>query len=102
MRGCESKFRLVPEDGIGSDIEGFAKVVNKDEVLQENNGNLSVQLFVKSGANASEHDLPDLLRDVRKQKDSMNDSIEDLFEKLGKIGIGKTNNLVKQTERVAH
>ena len=71
-----------------ADIEGFAKVVNKDEVLQENNGNLSVQLFVKSGANASEHDLPDLLRDVRKQKDSMNDSIEDLFEKLGKIGIG--------------
>jgi type I restriction enzyme M protein len=70
-----------------TDIEGFAKVVDNKEVLRENNGNLSIQLFVKSDADANVHDLPDLLKNVGEQKDSMNNAIEDLFEKLEKIGI---------------
>ncbi len=69
------------------DIEGFAKVVSKDKVLQENNGNLSIQLYVESAKNDEEHQLEDLLSKVREGQEFINNSMIDLFSKLEEIGI---------------
>lgn len=68
------------------DIDGFAKVISKDDVL-ENNGNLSVQLYVKQTQNDSEHNVEDLLADVKNGQEQINASLETLFEKLGALGI---------------
>lgn len=69
------------------DTEGFAKVVGKDEVLQENNGNLSVQFYVKSSKEENEHQIKDLLDEIKRGQSWITDSIENLFIKLDSIGI---------------
>jgi type I restriction enzyme M protein len=68
------------------DIDGFAKVMSKEAVL-ENNGNLSVQLYVKQAQSGSEHDLDDLLNAVKDGQEQMNSSLESLFEKMNALGL---------------
>lgn len=68
------------------DVNGFAKVMSKDEVL-ENKGNLSLQLYVKQTQNDSEHNVEDLLADVKNGQEQINASLETLFEKLGALGV---------------
>jgi type I restriction enzyme M protein len=68
------------------DIDGFAKVMSKEAVL-ENNGNLSVQLYVKQAQSGSEHDLDDLLNAVKDGQEQMNSSLESLFEKMNALGV---------------
>ena len=68
------------------DIDGFAKVTSNDDVL-ENNGNLSIQLYVKQAQNNSEHDLEDLLSAVKDGQEQINASLETLFDKLGALGV---------------
>lgn len=69
------------------DIEGFANVISKDEVLQKNNGNLSIQLYVKAAQAESEHQLEDLVKSVKREQNSINKSVVELFSKLESIGI---------------
>lgn len=69
------------------DIDGFAKVISKDEVLQENNGNLSISLYVQSSINDEEHGIEELVRKVNNQQNLINNSITGLFDKLQAIGI---------------
>jgi type I restriction enzyme M protein len=68
------------------DAEGFAKVVNNEEVLG-NNGNLSIQLYVKQTANAIEHNTKELIADVKAGQNEINTSLEYLFAQLNNIGI---------------
>ena len=68
------------------DVEGFAKVMSNSEVL-ENNGNLSLQLYVKQTANADEHNTQDLIADVKAGQVQINASLENLFTQLENIGI---------------
>jgi type I restriction-modification system DNA methylase subunit len=73
---------------IGSfkDAEGFAKVASNTEVL-DNNGNLSIQLYVKQAANTIEHNTEELIANVKAGQRQINDSLENLFTQLKNIGI---------------
>jgi len=68
------------------DIDGFAKVMSKEDVL-ENNGNLSIQLYVKQTQSDSGHDVETLLAQAQDGQKQMNASLETLFEKLGALGV---------------
>ena len=69
------------------DQEGFSKVVDFNEVLSENNGNLSVQLYVKQINNGQEHELEYLLKSVKEVQLKINDSINNLLTQLAILGI---------------
>lgn len=69
------------------DIEGFAKVVSKDEVLRENKGNLGIPLYIQSVKSDEGHQIEDLLSEIKKGQEFINNSMTDLFSKLESIGI---------------
>lgn len=68
------------------DAGGFAKVMSDKEVLG-NNGNLSLQLYVKQTANTNEHNTEDLITEIKKGQKQINASIDILFAQLKNIGI---------------
>lgn len=68
------------------DAEGFAKVMNKEEVLG-NNGNLSIQLYVKQATANNELNTEDLIADIKSGQQQINASLENLFTQLKNIGI---------------
>ena len=68
------------------DTEGFAKVMRNEEVLA-NNGNLSIQLYVKQAANDVEHDTEALIADIKTGQKHINASLENLFVQLKNMGI---------------
>lgn len=70
----------------GVDIEGFAKVMTNEEVL-ENNGNLSLQLYVKQVNNEVELNTQDLLNEIKEGQNKINAAIENLFTQLQNIEI---------------
>jgi len=68
------------------DEVGFSKVVSNKEVL-ENEGNLSIPLYVKI-TNASQQDSMNLIMtDLRNSHKSINQSMDILFDKLHELGI---------------
>jgi type I restriction enzyme M protein len=68
------------------DVEGFVKIINNKEVL-ENNGNLSLQLYVKQAIVDNLHNTEDLLHEIKIGQKEINSSIENLFVQLKNIGI---------------
>ncbi len=68
------------------DNEGFAKVISNKEVL-ENNGNLSLQLYVKQAAIDNVHNTEDLIAEIKSGQKQINSSLENLFAQLKNIGI---------------
>jgi type I restriction enzyme M protein len=68
------------------DAEGFAKVMTTREVL-ENNGNLSLQLYVKQGAVDNKHITKDLITDIKTNQAQINSTLDNLFTQLKNIGI---------------
>jgi len=68
------------------DEEGFAKVMNNKEVL-ENNGNLSLQLYVTQASTDIELNTKDLLTEIKSGQKQINASTETLFTQLKNIGI---------------
>ncbi len=69
-----------------ADVANFAKVMSVDEVLA-NNGNLSVQLYVKQANTDVEHDTELLLADIKAGQVQINSALADLFGQLSEIGI---------------
>jgi type I restriction enzyme M protein len=69
-----------------SDVSGFASVMSNAEVL-ENNGNLSVQLYVKQTADKSGADTTTLLAGIKTGQEQINTALDDLFTQLENIGI---------------
>lgn len=68
------------------DAEGLVKIVSNKEVL-DNNGNMSLQLYVKQTNNSIEHKTEDLISKVKSNHSNITTSLEDLFSQLNKIGI---------------
>jgi type I restriction enzyme M protein len=69
-----------------TDIEGFAKVVSVEDVLH-NNGNLSVQLYVKQTGNTIEHNTEELIEDIKVGQLQINSALDQLYDQLNNIGI---------------
>ncbi len=68
------------------DVDGFVKVMSSKNVLG-NNGNLSLQLYVKQTQGDSGHDVAELLTNVKDRQAQLNDSLDTLFEKLAALGV---------------
>ncbi len=60
--------------------------MSNNDVL-ENNGNLSIQLYVKQTQNDSGHDVEELLTEVKNGQAQINISLHDMFTKLKDIGV---------------
>jgi hypothetical protein len=69
------------------DIEGFAKTVSNNEVLTEQKGNLSIQLYVKQENNNEEYKIDHLLELTRNNQKELNSNINGLFEQLKSLGL---------------
>ncbi len=69
------------------DVSGFAKVVKNETVLNEQNGNLSIQLYVKQENNNIEHSLDELLEITKQSQKEINSNIDNLFKQLKSLGI---------------
>ncbi|MGD9732605.1 MAG: N-6 DNA methylase [Desulfamplus sp.] len=76
------------------DVEGFAKVMSNKDVL-ENNGNLSLQLYVKQVNSNIEHNTLDLIANIKAGQQQINNSLENLFTQLKNIGIGYDQGNIK-------
>jgi hypothetical protein len=61
--------------------------MNNKEVL-ENNGNLSLQLYVKQVAIENGHNTENLISEIKTGQKKINSSLENLFTQLKNIGIG--------------
>jgi len=68
------------------DIDGFAKIVSNKDVLQ-NNGSLSISLYVKQQNNNTTDSLEELLSAVKAGQVNINSSLDRLFIQLKEIGI---------------
>lgn len=69
-----------------TDVEGLVKIVSNSEVL-ENNGNMSLQLYVKQVNNSIEYKTEDLITEIKINQSKIETSLNDLFSQLNKIGI---------------
>lgn len=69
------------------DIQGFSKIVSNKDVLSEQKGNLSIQLYVKQESNNEEHELDHLLELTRSTQKEFNIEIDNLFKQLKNLGI---------------
>lgn len=69
------------------DISGFAKVVKNDTVLNEQNGNLSIQLYVKKKNNSVELGVDELLELTKQNQKDLNSNMDNLFKQLKSLGI---------------
>jgi type I restriction enzyme M protein len=69
------------------DVSGFAKVVKNEIVLNEQQGNLSIQLYVKQESSNEEHSLDELLQMTKQSQKEINSNIETLFKQLKSLGI---------------
>ena len=68
------------------DEEGFAKIMDNKDIL-ENNGNLSMQLYVKEIVNSVDHNTEELITHIIGGQKQLNSSIDNLLNELRKIGI---------------
>jgi len=69
-----------------TDIDGFAKVATKDEVLA-NNGNLSIQLYVNNNDKKEKADITQLYADMQQSNTDLQNSMNELFNDLKEIGL---------------
>lgn len=69
------------------DEDGFAAVVKTKDVLKANNGNLSIQLYVKAENTDSAHSVQDLLTTIHKNRNSLENGYNKLNSKLKELGI---------------
>jgi type I restriction enzyme M protein len=69
------------------DVEAFAKTVSNKEVLSEQKGNLSIQLYVKQENNSVEHEIDHLLELTKNNQIELNSNIDNLFKQLKSLGI---------------
>jgi type I restriction enzyme M protein len=68
------------------DIDGFAKVVTNKDIL-ENDGNLSVQMYVKQNTDNAEHVVEELIANIKSGQTVLDNSLDELSKKLKSIGI---------------
>lgn len=71
------------------DEEGFTKVMSSKEILEENDGNLSIQLYVKTNGEESTHTVEQLLAKSKTNQDSLQTGFDELISKLSDLGIAE-------------
>lgn len=69
------------------DEDGFSAVVNSKDILKDNNGNLSIQLYVRAHSINSAHSIQDLLTTVHENRKSLEEGYNELSTKLKELGI---------------
>ena len=69
------------------DLDGFAKVISSKEILKTNNGNLSVQLYVKTNDESKSQSTDDIILNIRENRKIIEKSYDSLFSMLDKLGI---------------
>ena len=69
------------------DSKGFAAVKNNQDVLSDNNGNLSVQLYVKQSNDGNEFRIADLLSNTKATQKEISKNLDGLFNQLRSLGI---------------
>jgi len=60
-------------------IDGFAKIISAKDVLNENNGNLSIQLYVSPISDDSSQTIDNLLSSIKTKQDVINAELEKFF-----------------------
>ena len=70
-----------------SEEEAFSCIANNEDILDKNNGNLSIQLYVKKNRNKNTDTVEDLLETTISNQDSINDNFTELINKLKDLGI---------------
>lgn len=74
------------------DIEGFATVVRKDDVLKENNGNLSISLYVKTVLDYDkQRSIQILIKEIEEAQSNLTLSIDNLFYQMQELGISEND-----------
>ena len=68
------------------EIEGFSKIANIKEVL-ENHGNLSLQLYVKQISRVAENSTQELILRIKEGQSKINISVDNMLSQLKNIGI---------------
>ncbi len=69
------------------DVEGFAKVLENSDILENNQGNLSIQLYVKSQGETSSDSVEELLSKSIQNQYSLQQGFDTLLNKLNGLGI---------------
>lgn len=69
------------------DVEGFAQVLETTEILERNQGNLSIQLYVKSQGASSNDSVEELLTRSIQNQDALQHGFDTLLIKLNDLGI---------------
>jgi len=69
------------------DDERFAKVVESDKILTENDGNLSIQLYVKTNGEDTQYTVEQLLGKTKRNQESLQAGYDELIQKLNELGI---------------
>jgi type I restriction enzyme M protein len=67
--------------------EGYSKIVTNDDILNENNSNLSIQLYVKKNSNKSNETIATLLDKSIKSQKHLDKEFNKLINKLKTLGI---------------
>lgn len=67
--------------------DGFAQVVGNEEVLSNNYGNLSVQLYVKQISNAENVEIAQLIEKTKMAQEELSLTFNSLWMRLKNIGI---------------
>ena len=68
------------------DIDRFAKVISNKATL-ENNGNLNIQLYFKQNNAINENKVEDLIAEIKSGQKTINNSLQNLYSQLDKLGI---------------
>ena len=69
------------------DDERFAKVVESDKILTENDGNLSIQLYVKTNGEDTQYTVEQLLGKTKRNQENLRAGYDELIQKLNDLGI---------------
>jgi len=67
--------------------EAFSKIINNEEILEKNRGNLSIQLYIKKIGEENTQLLQDVLRESIKNQNSIQHEFLQLINKLKDLGL---------------
>ena len=69
------------------DISGFSQVVTNNEVLNSQNGNLSIQLYVKQSSDNQNHELKDIINKINENQISIDQNLNSIMIQLKNYGL---------------
>jgi len=69
------------------DMKGFSQVVTNYEVLNSQNGNLSIQLYVKQSSDNQNHELKDIISKINETQISIDQNLISIMDQLKNYGL---------------